>query len=325
MKQDKDLAIIAPYFGTLPSHFQLWLNSCAANPEVTWFLFTDDHRPWKYPSNVNVIYCTLTDLKKRFSDRLGFPVSLDSIKKLGDYKPLYGFLFEDILQTYKAWAYVDVGDVIYGSFDRFAISSRIQHFDRLGCVGHLTICRNEDYINRRFMLKAQSQPDYHAIFSSPRFKNFEETATGSIDQIWQEHHWITGSLDDCVADLSAFSYKFRISVAYEIGGVTEDNKDLIFEWANGHLFSHEIGKEGGIITREFLYVHFKRRPMYLHGDINPHHYIIAPDGFYPAPQKIDKPYLMKMGASRFPDPIWIASKRRNLQARWNKMTQKLSK
>ncbi len=26
------------YFGRLPGHFQLWLNSCEANPELDWLV-----------------------------------------------------------------------------------------------------------------------------------------------------------------------------------------------------------------------------------------------------------------------------------------------
>lgn len=313
--KDKGLALIAPYFGKLPAHFQLWLNSCAMNPKVTWFLYTDDRTQWEYPNNVKVNYCTLSDLKGKFENRLGFRISLNDTHKLGDYKPLFGFLFEKELEPYKAWGHIDVSDVIYGNFNQFSIMSRIQEFERLGCVGHLTIYRNTPEINKRFMTMDHSGLDYHKIFSSPNFMNFEETAPGSIGQIWRNNNWLTGSLDDCVADIYSLSYPFRISTARPVGGVQQKNRDLIFEWNKGTLLGHEISPFGGVLTREFLYVHFKRRHMKMCENLDSSHFIIAPDGFYPVPNHIDEEYLMKICKNKFPDPVWVSNKWRNLKCR----------
>lgn len=312
---NKFLGLIAPYFGKLPPHFQLWLNSCACNPDVTWFLFTDDRTPWDYPENVKVTYCTLSELRDRFQQSFDFPISLDSIKKLGDYKPFYGYLFKEELSGYRAWGHIDVGDVIYGDFDKFSLASRIEQFDRLGYVGHLTIYRNTRDINERFRAEAHSGFNYRDVLSSPDFMNFEEIAKESIGQIWQDNSWITGSLDDCVADLSVLSYPFKIQCSYESGSSYQNNDHLIFEWNNGHLFGHEIAPNGGILTREFLYVHFKRRPMRLFDDVNSERYLIAPDGFHPLRGTINTQYLKRLSRTRFPDPVWLANKKRNLRER----------
>ncbi len=314
--RDKMLAIVAPYFGKLPKHFQFWLDSCSRNPQITWLLFTDDKTPWNYPSNVRVTYCTLDDLRERFQQQLGFKIALSTTQKLGDYKPLYGFLFQDELAGYKEWGHIDVGDVIYGSFDRFAITKRAQEFDRMGCVGHLTIYRNTPEINRRFMASSRSGIGYREIFSTPVFKNFEEMAPASIGQIWSDNGWVTGSLDDCVADISSKAYPFRISMEFAAGGIQGNNHHLIFEWNNGRLLGHEIAPFGGVLTREFLYVHFKRRPMKMFPGIDPNHYLIAPDGFHPCTGDINVELLKKLTKAPFPDPVFMTNKWRNLKARF---------
>lgn len=317
--ENNQIAFVAPYFGTLPPHFQLWLNACAKNTDITWLLYTDDKAQWEYPANVHVNYCHLSDLKDKFQNKLGFEISLSNITKLLDFKPLFGYLFEEELRQYEAWGHVDISDTMYGNFDRFSLPFRLQQFDRLGCTGHMTIYPNTANANQRFKARSFDGPDYQTILSSPKFMNFVEMGRGSIDHIWRTNSWSTGSLDDCVADINSMSYPFHISTALPAGGVRQHNDHLIFEWNAGTLLGHELSPFGGILSREFLYVHFKRRPMPLHGGINPEHYIIAPDGFYPAPKKIDESYLRRMSVVKFPDPVWVANKRRNLREHIRKM------
>jgi hypothetical protein len=310
------LAIVAPYFGTLPAHTQLWLNSCGRNPQVTWLLYTDDRTTWDYPDNVRVVYCTLEDLHGRFQERFDFPIALPSIRKLGDYKPLYGYLFEEELEGYRAWGHVDVGDVIYGDFSKFITDDLIDRYDRLGRLGHMTIYRNTPENNRRFKANSGAGFGYREVLSDPQFKNFEEVATGSIDEIWRHNGWATGEIDGDVADLSAYSWGFHITRGY---GTDHheilDNRDLIFEWDDGTLLGHELDKSGGIISREYLYVHFKRRSMPMSKGLDEGRYLIAPDGFLPASTSIDVSCLKRLGKRRFPDPMWIATKKAGLKRR----------
>lgn len=309
------LALVAPYFGKLPAHFQLWLDSCSMNPQVTWLLYTDDRAPWIYPDNVMVTYCTLDDLRERFQKKFGFKISLPSVKKLGDYKPLYGYLFEEELKGYLAWGNIDVSDVIYGDFSKFITEDLILQYDRLGYLGHLTIYQNTPENNRRFMADSDAGFDYRAMLSSSSFYNFEEVAEGSIDAIWRHNGWTTRSLDDEVADLSSLSWAFRIAKGYAGERKRGKNRNLIFEWREGCLVGYQIEKDGGISSREYLYVHFKRRKMPVLGEVNPSHYLISPQGFSSAPDRVDVHLLRDLGKGKFPDPMWIDAKSKNLLAR----------
>ena len=47
-------------------------------------------------------------MQARFFQKLGFEVALKTIRKLGDYKPLYGYLFDEDVGDAKAWGHVDV-------------------------------------------------------------------------------------------------------------------------------------------------------------------------------------------------------------------------
>lgn len=314
--REKMLAIVAPYFGTLPAHMQLWLNSCGSNPRVTWLLYTDDRTPWDYPDNVRVTYCTLDELRKRFQERFDFQIALSNTRKLGDYKPLYGYLFEDELAGYHAWGHVDVGDVIYGDFSKFVTNELIDRYDRLGRLGHMTIYRNTLENNRRFMAESGAGFDYREVFSDPRFRNFEETAPGSIEKVWRNNGWTTGDIEECVADIYESLWDFHIVRGYGTDHCELcNNRCLVFEWDGGTLLGHELGAEGEMVSRDYLYVHFKRRKMPMAEGLDPGHYLIAPGGFLPSPNDVDLACVERRGKGRFPDPMRIAAKKVELRRR----------
>ena len=45
------VAIVVPYFGTLPNYFQLFLDTCAYNPEFDWLIWNviSEYFMVKYP------------------------------------------------------------------------------------------------------------------------------------------------------------------------------------------------------------------------------------------------------------------------------------
>lgn len=96
----KKIAFVAPYFGKFNNYFQLWLNSCAANPTIDWFIFTDDDQDYDYPSNVHVAYTTLNKVKHRAEIALGCQVCLDRPYKLCDFKPFCGIIFAEELKDF---------------------------------------------------------------------------------------------------------------------------------------------------------------------------------------------------------------------------------
>lgn len=312
--KDKMLALVAPYFGKLPAHFQLWLNSCAMNPQVTWLLYTDDRTPWEYPDNVEVTYCSLSDLRERFQRKLGIAVALESPRKLCDFKPMYGYLFEDELEAYQAWGYCDPTDTINGDYSRFIDLKLINSYDRLGYLGHLTIYRNTDVNNRRFMADTCEGRTWEKCASNPNICIFDEPAPLGIDDIWHHNGWSTGFLDESIADLTSYSWHFRIAKGYADAHTWENNRCLVFEWNNGRLYGHELDRSG-MATREFLYVHFKRRRMDIDDNLDPNQFLIAPRGFVAYPRTLTPDCLKGLGKRRFPDPLWLSTKWANLKAR----------
>lgn len=320
----KKIAFICPYFGRLPEHCQLWLNSCAHNSDITWFLITDDKREFSYPPNVIVRYTTLEELKKEFQKKFDFPISLEGVYKLGDYKPLYGYIYEELLEGFDAWGHIDVADEIYGDIRAFITDDLLEKYDKLLLFGHMSIYKNTPEVNRRFMEQSDVFRSYKLIFSSKKFYNFEEIANGSITRVYVKNGWEIGRLDEYVADVSSLSYPFRL------GKWSDDfNKltyfphiPLIFSWEDGKTYGYFI-VNNKIKKKEYLYVHFKRRKMKVLVSNNCTKYLIVPDGFVSQPDNITANVIRKYSRNKLFYTVYFREKEKALKVRFKKLKEKL--
>ena len=320
----KKIAFICPYFGTLPKHCQLWLNSCAFNKDITWFLITDDKRAFDYPENVKVIYTTLADLKVEYQKKFDFPISLEGTYKLGDFKPLYGYLYEDtLLRGYDAWGHIDVADEIYGDIRKFVTDELLDKYDKLMVFGHMCIYKNTPEVNRRFMEKSDSNLTYKHIFSSSKFFNFEEIASGSITRIYMHNKYPIGRMDEYFADISGLYYAFRLGKWNDDLTKLKYNKKvpLIFSWENGKAYGYSI-VNGEILKKEYLYVHFKRRRMMINVPLDAKEYLIVPNGFEPKNRDIDKAVIKKYSKDKLFYDVFFKEKKKAAKVRWKQFVNK---
>ena len=81
----------------------MFLNSCGQNSEFDWLIFTDDRRDFVYPDNVRVHYCEFRDIQELFQSKFDFPIRLNDPRKLCDYKPAYGYVFQEYISQYDFW------------------------------------------------------------------------------------------------------------------------------------------------------------------------------------------------------------------------------
>ena len=155
------VALILPYYGTLPNYFPLRLKSAGYNPDFTFMIFTDiDFSGYKVPENVKVIHMTFDSLKKLIALHLDFDFVLNEPYKLCDYKPMYGLIFQDWLKGYDFWGHVDA-DLIWGDMGKFISDELLDRYDRIYRWGHCTLYRNTEEI-RRFVL--HKLPDWNISY-----------------------------------------------------------------------------------------------------------------------------------------------------------------
>ena len=280
--KDYKIVYICPYFGKFPEHFKLWLKSCEKNEDCKWVIYTDDKREFDYPENVFVNYCTLEDLQKDFSKKLSFDVALKTIKKLGDYKPLYGYLFSDDIGEALAWGHVDVNDSIYGKITNFLTDDILNKYDKIMTCGHMSVYKNTDEVNKRFMIPLKSGIDYKTIFTDDTFYNFEELAPISITTIYKENEIEIKDMSEYYADISIKYYNLRMGRIKENfdGYYVSKTSNMVFVWDNGNLYGFFKDKNN-VKKKEYMYIHLKRRKLNVNICQDEDKYIITQDGFMP--------------------------------------------
>ena len=259
------LAFIIPYFGKLPKEMEYFLLSVKYNPSYNWIIITDDMSDYQYPDNVRVIHSTFSEVVRLIQSKFDFPISINRPQKLCDFKPAYGYVFDDYLRGYQFWGYCDL-DQYFGDLSRWLTEDYLKKFDRLFSLGHMTIYRNTDSINRLFMCKDLRSDiqirSYKDIFSVENNMLFDEIPRKqvNINSIAMQQN-IRQSFDWFAADIlpfrSCFSESF-LDVKNIIWSCSEPDSSLIVIWEKGHIFlvnqdSNKINK------REVMYVHTQKR------------------------------------------------------------------
>jgi hypothetical protein len=146
------LAFLVPYIGPWPRWAPLFFASVACNPLIDVILLCEVVPSFILPPNVFIHPTTRADLTERLRSVTGLPLSEVSGHKLCDFKPFYGLAFADLLEPYEFWGYCDV-DLIFGDLSGLLTSSFFENLDVFSAhnstvVGHFTIIRNSDRMNR---------------------------------------------------------------------------------------------------------------------------------------------------------------------------------
>lgn len=277
----KRILLICPYFGKLPKeYFQLILNSCSQNKTINWLLITNDETNYIYPSNVKVVYSSWDSfrsfVKKKIAKKLNIDCILDVPYKLCDYKPLYGVLFQDFLKNYDYWGNTDLTDVIYGDLRKF-LTPEILSYDKINFLGHLTLYRNSDDVNKAFTMALPNGLDVKKIITSSKNYAFDEAGENGIQRIYTEHNLSFYRCDDMVADISPMRFSFQLSrFDSEYTQYYEKYRKRIFLYKDGKLTSwYKINNK--LYFSEYGYVHFQKRKM-VNKTINKN-FLIVPNKF----------------------------------------------
>ena len=172
----KRIAILICYFGNLPWYFHYFVHTCKYNPDVDFYIITDDES-WtnELPSNVTIIFKKLDDINQLASAKLGFETNIREGYKLCDFKPTYGFLFPDLLKGYDFWGHGDI-DVIFGDIRQFMTDELLDNHELINVrhdfiSGYFLLFRNNEKMNTLFM----RSKDYKKVLSSPVHYCFDET------------------------------------------------------------------------------------------------------------------------------------------------------
>lgn len=280
----KKLCFIIPYFGKLPNYFQLFLNSCATNEDYNWLIFTDSVDDYDYPQNVRKINMQFNTLRKIIQSKFDFPIKLTTPKKLCDYKPAFGYIFEDYINGYDYWGHCDL-DTIMGNLDDFIPQLLEQKYDKIFTLGHFILYKNNKSNNRRFMKKYKGIPLFKESFMNNKITVFDENYNNDDNvnsvflndraKIFQDDFSFNVKVTPTKFTQITYDSKIKKPIVYN-----RPSKLLIAHTSKG-LFEFYV-ENNEVKKKEFMYIHLQQRLMRVCMDTQKgiYNFAIIPNEFY---------------------------------------------
>ena len=281
------IAFLLPFFGKLPSNFELWLKSCEYNSTIDFIVITDDKSSYNYPSNVIVYYCSYSEIKERIQSHYDFEVMIDRPWRLSLFKPAYGEIFETELEGYDFWGYCDV-DLMWGDIRHFVTDDILEQYERVGTKGHASLYKNEKEVNLRYRTVVPKMINYISVFSGKSDYSFDENGMDAI----YEYLNIPYYFRPFFAHLEKYEKSFYLKRLPKEKLYT--NKYQVFIWDRGRL-ERVFLDYNALDKEEYMYIHFFCRPMKYTYEDDANRYIIYPDFVKPYSERITAEYVKKNG------------------------------
>ena len=237
----KKCIFIIPYFGKFPNYFELFLKSCEYNPSFNWLFISDCVYEGKLPSNVCIKKMSFKELQKKFQNKFDFKISLNTPYKLCDYKPSYGYVFEEEIKDFKYWGHCDI-DTLMGDLAKFLKDDFLENYDKIFCLGHMIIYKNNYENNRVFMSAVNGQEWYKDVFQTDKIKIFDETYKNStnVNTIFK---YLNKNIfqEDWSINFKVLPTHF-VKTTYNHNTNKFDNDDTkaLYTWENGHIYRYSM-------------------------------------------------------------------------------------
>lgn len=270
----KKVCFVIPYFGKLPNYFPLFLKSCATNTSFNWLLLTDDESNYNYPPNVKRILISFNTLRELFAKKFDFKIALETPYKLCDFKPTYGYVFEEYLKEYLFWGHCDI-DMLLGNLNAFLSDAFLSKYDKIFALGHMTLYRNSFENNRVFMSSYKGRLLYKEYLSCPQICVFDEDCKNeyNIHNIFKSKGKRVFEGDFSLNfDISCFNFRKIHYVGLNLhplthGHIVERYKKSLYLWKNGEILCHYMNEKGAITCDKYLYLHLQMRKMFMESGV----------------------------------------------------------
>lgn len=263
--------IICPYFGDFPSNIEITFNSMNNNGFIDWMIFTDNVGLKVKYKNVKIISYTFEKFKKLVKNRIGTDVK--SIYKICDYKPTFGYLFEEYIENYSYWGFCDL-DVVFGDLKKFFSEEKLKKFDKIYDLGHLTIIKNCKETREAFKEFNINSKDYKTFLNSKYIFILDETYDNN-------HQGINGILKSMGYriyeernEYADISIKFNNFYPYHI----DNFKYYYLIYENECLYLKKYKQDN--FAKELAYVHLQQKKNIPVLCKNYNHFMILPKGFF---------------------------------------------
>lgn len=251
-KNEPKIAIMIPYFSSpdneFPNYFEYWQKSAAANFKIDFFIPTNvDIKKYVKYSNIHFLKMDVENYWDSIQNLLGCEIVRDYYKT-GEFRPLCGLLFKEILQDYDYWGSSEF-DLIYGNIIKMLKPYLESDMEVIGNLGHLRIIKNTDEL--RYMPLADARDILHPL-------NIRNMASTRHCCFWDEIRGMGLRYYQAGIDVAPLKNIYAdIDQKYKYFSVLGRSGKWGFTWKDGVLTGYNNRNE----EMEFLYVHFQKRKL----------------------------------------------------------------
>lgn len=236
--------LIIPYFGKIPDYFHLWLKSAEANPDFSFFIYSDLPFPVSENSNVKIKNMPFKQLQDRIKEKCGKHCKINDPYKLCDYKPVYGYLFEDDIRAFDFWGFCDI-DLIFGNIGKAISQQVLRTHDKLFMHGHFCLIRNNDKMNSLFKASYPRVVDFAYMSRTNYSCHFDENGTIAYAPDYDPE--IRYDSPSAFYDVPSTFYPMMFQ-----------GSECCAIWEDGRLIQYwNLGQS----SREIMYIHLQKRTM----------------------------------------------------------------
>lgn len=176
----KTIAILMPYFGKWPFWIELFIESCRKNPTIDWCFLSDCGKLNSFPENIKYKEMSFQEYKALVSTRLSIDFSPENAYKICDIRPAFGYIHEDLIQSYNFWGFGDL-DLVYGDLRALYTKEYLGQYDLYSnhatrVSGHLCLIRNTEEMRHAF----KKIPNWKDKFSNPSHMAIDERAFSKL-------------------------------------------------------------------------------------------------------------------------------------------------
>lgn len=248
--------VFSPYFGELPSNFDLWLKSCSYNEEIKFIVFTNNCIKNVLPNNVQVFEMSFKKFIFKLQQKFDFPLEINNPYKLCDCKPIYGYVFNDLIKDCEYWGHCDM-DIIFGDLSKYMPNGM---YDKISFLGHFCLYRNNNKINKMFMNAPDNTISYKDILSNKQHFGFDEIGKYGINNIFLENNLSIYNYEKNVADIDCRRKQLYV-IKYINQKFYKEKIKKIFFFDNKKIYSIYYNRKKQRIIEEYAYIHLQKRKM----------------------------------------------------------------
>lgn len=275
---NKKIGLFLPYFGKFPNYFRLWIKSVAINPEIQFILITDQNLTATLPSNLHVIKKEFKDIQRLIKNKFNkLDISLDSPYKLCDFRPAYGYIFDNLIEKYGLdyWGFCDP-DVIWGRISEFLKKKSFyeKNYDKVGYLGHFQFFSVKEKMLFTEIIDDEKFRNYKYVFTHKYAYHFDEEI--GIGLIAKKKNLNILSFEDepPYADILINYYQF-----YTNKNASDFSLPRYFNW-NEQYGLTQVTYDGCIYKMTpKIYVHLQKRNMDVKINQFSKEYYIIPNEF----------------------------------------------